>query len=575
MMTRNIKTIIACLLCCNIVAALTSCGEDFLEVQSKTEGTTGNFYTSESALSRALIGCYDAWQCTVSSGPVFTLLYMSDLLSDECFGGTGNSDARNSQVVDRFDISEDNSQVDLHNDLWKYYYQAIYTVNELIQHENEVSWSSDATHGRLIGEARAIRGILYFDLARIFENVPLLTVPSTDNVPQAPVDDVYEQIFSDLKYAADNIPADAYPKSSSSTNDGRITCYAAKAMLARAYLFYTGVYGKEPQTVTKAEVLQGLEDIVKSGGYSLVPLYKNLWYAASTTWEGSDQNGWKEVSTYAGEDNQENILTMKFNYTSDYNGNAGGNNAIQMLSIRGGTFKAPYGEGWGGATVGKQFFESYPAGDQRRDASIIDLDAEGITAMADYQQNGLQKQREYTGYFNKKYTARSAYLHNESSGSWSLTHYWNDVQGGDFMISQAIGYTLMRYADVLLMAAELGSANAQSYLNQVHCRAYATENEDGSVNTPILSVAVTKENIMEERRLEFAFEGLRYWDLLRQGVDVAARAIVASGETVLDGGQENLVTFKADNIIAKRGFQQIPLTQIQLSNGVLKQNAGW
>ena len=45
-MTRNIKTIIACLLCCNIVAALTSCGEDFLEVQSKTEGTTGNFYNS-------------------------------------------------------------------------------------------------------------------------------------------------------------------------------------------------------------------------------------------------------------------------------------------------------------------------------------------------------------------------------------------------------------------------------------------------------------------------------------------------------------------------------------------------
>ena len=554
---------------------MTSCGEDFLEVQSKTEGTTGNFYTSESAASRALIGCYDGWQCTVSNGPVFTLLFMSDLLSDECFGGTGNSDARNSQVVDRFDIGEDNSQVDLHNTLWTSYYQAIYTVNELIQHENEIAWSSDDNHGRLIGEARGIRGILYFDLARIFENVPLLTVPTTDNVPQAPVDSVYEQIFRDLKYAADHIPADAYPKSSSSTNDGRITCFAAKAMLARAYLFYTGVYGKEPQTVRKAEVLQGLEDIVSSGEYSLIPLYKNLWYCASTTWEGSDQNGWKEVSTYAGEDNVENILTMKFNYTSDYNGNAGGNNAIQMLSIRGGTFKTPYGEGWGGATVGKQFYESYPAGDQRRDASIIDLAGEGIEAMTEFQQNGLLKQREYTGYFNKKYTARSAHLYNETSGSWSLTHYWNDVQAGDFMISQAIGYTLVRYADVLLMAAELGSSNAQSYLNQVHNRAYAYEDADGNVVTPSLNVPVTKENILEERRLEFAFEGIRYWDLLRQGVDVAAQAIVASGETVLDGGIETPVTFKAENIVAKRGFQQIPLTQIQLSNNVLKQNAGW
>lgn len=557
-----------------LTLGLTSCGEDFLDVQSKTEGTTGNFYTSESAASRALIGCYDGWQRTVSNGPTFAFHYLSELCSDECFGGTGNNDARNSAVVDRFDIGEDNSQQNLHNTLWESYYAAIYRVNQLIVKENEIAWNSEASHGQLIGEARAIRGILYFDMVRVFENVPLLTEPSTENVPQANPDDVYALIFDDLKYAAENIPADAYPKASSSTNDGRITCYAAKAMMARAYLFYTGVYGKEPAGVTKAEVLQGLEDIISSGEYALVPLYKNLWYCASTTWEGSDQTGWREVSTYAGEDNVENILTMKFNYTSDYNGNAGGNNAIQMFSIRGGTFKAPYGQGWGGATVPKNFVESFPAGDQRLTASVIDLEGEGIASTTEYQ-SAINDQREYTGYFNKKYTARSGYHQSESSGSWSLTHYYDGLMAGDFQISQPIGYTIMRYADVLLMAAELGSSNAQVYLNQVHNRAYATENADGSINTPNNSVAVTKDNIMEERRLEFAFEGIRYWDLLRQGVDVAARAIVASGEKVLNGGNEGTVTFKADNIISKRGFQQIPLTQIQLSNGVLKQNAGW
>ncbi len=557
-----------------LTAGLTSCGEDFLDVQSKTEGTTGNFYTSESAASRALIGCYDGWQRTVSNGPTFAFHYLSELCSDECFGGTGNNDARNSQVVDRFDIAEDNSQQNLHNTLWESYYAAIYRVNQLLVKENEIAWNSEASHGQLIGEARAMRGILYFDLVRLFENVPLLTEPSTENVPQANPDDVYALIFDDLKYAAANIPADAYPKASSSTNDGRITCYAAKAMIARAYLFYTGVYGKEPANVTKAEVLQGLEDIVSSGEYSLIPLYKNLWYCASTTWQGSDQTGWQEVSTYAGEDNAENILTMKFNYTSDYNGNAGGNNAIQMFSLRGGTFKAPYGQGWGGATVSKQFVESFPAADQRREASVIDLEGEGIASTTEYQ-NALSDQREYTGYTNKKYTARSGYHQSETSGSWSLTHYYDGLMAGDFQISQPIGYTLIRYADVLLMAAELGSSNAQAYLNQVHNRAYATENEDGTVNTPNNSIPVTKENIIEERRLEFAFEGIRYWDLLRQGVNVAAQAIVASGEKVLNGGNEGTVTFKADNIISKRGFQQIPLTQIQLSNGVLKQNAGW
>ena len=344
-------------------------------------------------------------------------------------------------------------------------------------------------------------------------------------------------------------------------------------MIARAYLFYTGVYGKEPTGMTKAEALQGLEDIVNSGEYDLVPLYKNLWYCASTKWEGSDQAGWKEVSTYAGEDNVENILTMKFNYTSDYNGNAGGNNAIQMFSVRGGTFKAPYGQGWGGATVPGNFYESFPAGDQRRDASIIDLAGEGIEATDAYQK-AILDQREYTGYFNKKYTARSGY-HQSESGSWNLTHYWDGLMAGDFQISQPIGYTLIRYADVLLMAAELGSSNAQDYLNKVHNRAYATENADGSISAPKTSIEVTKANIMEERRLEFAFEGIRYWDLLRQGVDVAADAIVASGMKVLNGGIEGQVSYQRSNITSKRGFQQIPQTQITLSNHVLKQNAGW
>ena len=552
---------------------LTSCGNDFLEVSSKTEGTTGNFYSNEAAANRALIGCYDGWQRTVSDGPTFAFHYLSELLSDECFGGTGANDARNSAVVDRFDMNEDNSQENLHNQLWIAYYQAIYRVNELLSKTEGISWSSEKVKGQLLGEARAMRGILYFDLVRVFENVPLLTAPTTENVAQSPVDDVYALIFDDLKFAAENIPADAYPKSSSSTNDGRLTCYAAKAMIARAYLFYTGVYGKEPTGMTKAEALQGLEDIVNSGEYDLFPLYKNLWYCASTKWEGSDQAGWKEVSTYAGEDNVENILTMKFNYTSDYNGNAGGNNAIQMFSVRGGTFKAPYGQGWGGATVPGNFYESFPAGDQRRDASIIDLAGEGIEATDAYQK-AILDQREYTGYFNKKYTARSGY-HQSESGSWNLTHYWDGLMAGDFQISQPIGYTLIRYADVLLMAAELGSSNAQDYLNKVHNRAYATENADGSISAPKTSIEVTKANIMEERRLEFAFEGIRYWDVLRQGVDVAADAIVASGMKVLNGGIEGQVSYQRSNITSKRGFQQIPQTQITLSNHVLKQNAGW
>jgi len=573
MKTNILKTVALGLLTLGIA----SCSSDFLDTESKTDTTTGNYFKTETDAARALIGCYDGWQCTVSHGPTFCFLYLSELLSDECYGGTGANDARNSQVVDRFSINEDPSQVDLFNNLWQYYYEAIYRCNELISHENDIAWTSDAIHGQYMGEARALRALCYFDLVRIFENVPLLTAPTSENVPQAAPDSVYAQIVADLKYAAENIPASAYPKSDAANNDGRITPYAAKSLLARVYLFYNGVYGGEPGNLTKAEALQGLEDIINSKEYSLIPLYKNLWYCASTTWEQDASGNWSEVSTYAGDGNAETILSMKFNYTSDYNGNSGGNNAIQMFSIRGGTFKAPYGQGWGGATVPRRMYNSFLNGDQRRDASIINLTAEGIASMDEYKK-AIDDQREYTGFFNKKYTARSGYLQG-ADGSWNLTHYYNDVMAGDFQISQPIDYVVMRYADVLLMAAELGANSAQNYFNQVRERAYTVDNGDGttSLSSSYVQKNLSKDNILEERRLEFAFEGQRYWDLRRQDADasIAANAIVNSGEAVTTGGNEETVAYTAANITSKRGFMQIPNTQILLSNNVLKQNAGW
>ena len=113
------------------------------------------------------------------------------------------------------------------------------------------------------------------------------------------------------------------------------------------------------------------------------------------------------------------------------------------------------------------------------------------------------------------------------------------------------------------MAAELGSANASDYMHQIRSRA------------GLADVAVNQQNIMDERARELAFEGHRYWDLLRQGIDVAADAIAASGGTVYNGGLESSVSYDKNLIIATKGLSQIPEDQITLSNGVLKQNPGW
>ena len=133
------------------------------------------------------------------------------------------------------------------------------------------------------------------------------------------------------------------------------------------------------------------------------------------------------------------------------------------------------------------------------------------------------------------------------------------------MISQYQDYVSIRYADVLLMAAELGAASAQTYFDDVRKRAFGA----GFVQIP-----VNQANIMNERRLEFAAEGIRYWDLLRQGINVAASAI-AESTTVQNGGVNTPKTILASKVAETKGLVQIPNTQITLSNNVLKQNAGW
>ena len=428
---------------------LASCTADFLDVESKVESTTGNFYRTESDAYRALIGCYDGWQATVSNGT--TVYLASEIMSDECFGGAGVSDARNYQIIDRFDQAQSPADLNLFEGDWTGYYAAVYRCNELIAHEEQIAWNSEETRSTYMGECHALRALCYFDMVRLWGNIPLFTEPVNENRPQVDPDEVYNVIFNDLLYAAENIPASAYPKSDAANNDGHITQYAAKALLARVYLFYTGYYGKEPSVegITRASVLQGLEDVIASGEYALVPQFKNLWPAASTWWEGDAASGYTQQSTYAGRGNEETVLAQKFNYTSDYNGNNDGNRWLVNVGIRSiNIYWTPYGRGWGIGTVNPDMWMAYNTGDTRREASIVNLVSEGIADDPNYE-NGYMDQREYTGYTIKKYTTMSKWEQNESTGEWALTDETTGLgSGGDYMVSQYQDFVVMRYADV-------------------------------------------------------------------------------------------------------------------------------
>ena len=522
---------------------LFSCTDSFLDVESKTDVTEGNFYKTIADAEMALVGCYDGFQRTSSNGNL-AFYVASEVLSDNCFGGTGNTDGRGYQALDRFDITQSPSDNNLFNGTWGDYYTGIFRCNKLLQKLDGTDFSSDPdTRYRIEGETRFLRALMYFDLVRLFERVPLLTAPTAENVAQAEPKETYTLIVEDLLFATTNIPADAYPKAKASENDGRVTRYAAKALLARVYLFYTGYYGVDDLGVTKAEVLQGLEDVISSGQFGLISSYYKLWPAASYVANAADNT--LDKSAYAGTGNVETVFAEKFNNTSNYNGDVDGNRWLVMMGMRN-TNWSPYGKGWGACTVNPTLVNAYESADERKVASIIDLVGEGIASSFD-----LKDQREYTGYTVKKYTPTA------------LPDGTSDTGGSkDFQISQDQDFIVIRYADVLLMAAELGSANAQDYYDQVRERAGLT------------SKTVSKENILAERRFEFAFEGIRYWDLLRQGVSVAASTI-AQTQTVLSGGNDDQIVITADNITETRGFMQIPNTQITLSNGVLVQNAGW
>lgn len=552
---------------------LTSCSDSWLDVDSKTESNTGNFYKTTADAESALIGCYSAWRRT-NSDNAWGFYICSTLMSDECFAGTGTSDAPQYQVVDRFDLSQYSAGTSLLESAWDSYYRVIYRCNELIRYNDngQIQWDNAATQGRVIGEAKLIRAITYFEMVRLWERIPLLLEPTDNpNVPQAEPDDTYAAIIADMKFAAENIPADAYPRSAKDVNDGRMTAAAAKGMLARVYLFYSGYYGKEPAGLTKAEVTDGLGDIITSGDYKLEN-YADLWPAASQTPKQGALSWEKDTYKMV---NDEVILQMHFNYIGNAYGDdedKHGNRWLVLLGMRK-FWSSPYAYGWGLGCVNPKYVAGFERNDPRRTHSIIDFNREGIAEKMDNGASGtfedyLKDQREFTGYTIKKYTPTCYY-----DGTTTVP---GKTGTGAVQEYQTQPYVILRYSDVLLMAAELGGVpakSAQECLDEVRRRAYT--DADGVLSPDYKQYSVSKETIMKERQAEFAFEAIRYWDLLRQGVDYAAGVIAEENTEVLTGNKAEYITIKAENIKAKRGLMQIPQNQITLSNGVLKQNAGW
>ena len=308
-------------------------------------------------------------------------------------------------------------------------------------------------------------------------------------------------------------------------------------MLARVWLFYTGYYDKTDIAgiVTKSQVTTYLDDIITNGGFELLPNYSDLWELDTIIY---DYN----------KDNIETIFAIKYSSLGHGDWNIHDGNRWQvMVGPRNQTY-VPFAKGWGIFPVNPSIYYAYDTADTRRDATIVNWEeflGSGVYNVTD--------QRQYTGFGWNKYCARA----------YSEERTVAEDNGGSFMIDNFQDLTILRYADILLMAAELhlGDGRDVEYFNRLRNRAF--QDNDHEVTS------LTIQDIMEERRLEFALEGLRYFDLLRQGLNVAKAAIDANSFQT----DEFPVSFPSD--AGFDGFCKIPETQVTLSNRTLRQSDYW
>lgn len=499
-----------------------SCTKEFLEVDPLDREVSATFYKTEAQAMEALVSVYDVLGHQDAPGTAWApVVTVNDILSDDSYaGGQDFNDGMDEDELNTFRIPSTNKMV---HSLWLKNYKGVYRANLLMEKIEGVNASTEFKD-RLVAEAKFLRAYFYFELVKYFENVPLLTRtlggPSEYQQPQAKPEDVYNQIALDLVEAIQVLP-ELIPASES----GRASKWAAQALLARVYLFYNGVYGAElkagDQTVDRTTVVGYLDELIAESGHDLLPDYKDNF-------------------KLAGEYGKESVFEISYGDTPawwDWNYTIGGegNLAAQMQGPRIGN-SSKWDRGWSFGIVSQKLVDDIKD-DPRFDATVLEeTELDG----------SLEKGYQHTGYFSEKYSS-------------DAEHWGAD---GQFELNRTANWRVIRFSDVLLMAAELGSPNAQSYLDRVRSR----------VGLP--SVAATEENILRERRYELSLEGLRYHDLLRKGLSIANAELTTIG---IRGpkyvGEQQIfdVTFNQ----ATKGFLPIPQSEIDLSGGKIVQNQGY
>ncbi len=561
------------------VAAMTllvSCSEDFTDTDNLYEKGLDNYYARPQDIDEAIGGVYNAMY---TAGPHSDEAIAANLLSDMMLGG-GGPDDRSAKYVDSFQDPEE----DTYKDLWLQTYNGIHRCNTILEKLEDADFTqfflTKEEEQKYLNTARAeahfMRGFYYFRAAKFFGGMPIiLSINADREVPRASYSDTYAQVASDFKAAIELFPS-APGNGPSTANYGHANKWVAQAYMAKAFLYYTGymtnIEGQATSelpladggTVSKAQVVTYLEDCMDNSGYGLANDFRNLWpysnvnksadtivlpWAAEKGLEWVGQDG---LNPTYGTGNKEFMFVQRYAPTDWTPGQQYNNRLRLFFGIR--TYSlVPFGQGWGWGTVNPTLWNTWDDTDPRKEGSILEL---GNPEQGTSGWSSGEGDHE-TGFVNKKYTTLQHEDPEGEDGVKGMFYFLYDMNHGDPMqLWSAQDFVYLRYADVLLMHSEI--TETADGLNAVRGRAGL-----GAIGYSLAA-------IKEERKHEFAFEGLRWFDLVRWGdVENAFGASI----NVVNSGID--ATYSVQYRPETKGLVPVPESEIRLSAGVYEQNPGW
>jgi hypothetical protein len=474
---------------------LSACSDDYLNNSKIYAEDSESFFNSEADYYNALVGAYDPLQST------FINVLMGEIASNNTLcGGESATDVPGYQQVDDMTHSPVNAQI---QNLWSWMFGGVNRAAYIIEFQDKTDFVGKEV---IIAEARFLRAYYNFELVKWFGDIPIkpkgrFVLGDEKSIPRSPKADVYALIEQDLEYAVANL-------SYTAPQTGRATKGAAQALLGKVYLFQ--------EKFTKASTT--LESVINNGGYVL-------------------ESDYNTIFEFAGENGTGSVFEVQY---TDIEG-AGfeclqcseGNVAVGFQGVRG--YEGDlFTSGFSFNVPTQEMVDQFEDGDTRKEVAILDIDAWSSSTGAAFTTG-----YEHTGFFNRKYIPRKRSV--EAAGDINLTNPNN--------------YRAIRYADVLLMAAEAfnrketpDDEKAKMYLNKVRERAFGNSNSNITTTGTNLTAVIYK-----ERRVELVGEGHHFFDLVRTG-----RGTQIAG-------------FTTD----KHEVFPIPLEEVQFSQGNWSQNQGY